>query len=101
MRAPVFWASSVRSRSCATALPREEKAIVGLDLQLQRSADELQRVKHKEELLAAERRTADEQRRALEARQQEARASIARLQQEQRQADERLSQAQHRLGDAR
>ena len=82
-------------------LHREEKAIVGLDLQMQRSADELQRVRHKEELLAAERRTAEEQRRALEARQQEARASIARLQQEQREADERLSQAQHRLGDAR
>jgi chromosome segregation protein len=82
-------------------LHREEKAIVGLDLQMQRSADELQRVRHKEELLAAERRTLEEQRRALEARQQEARTSIARLQQEQRAADERLSQVQHRLGDAR
>jgi chromosome segregation protein len=82
-------------------LHREEKAIVGLDMQLQRSAEDLQRVKHKAELLDAERRTADEQRRALEARQQEARASILRLQQEQRAADERLSQAQHRLGDAR
>jgi chromosome segregation protein len=82
-------------------LHREEKAIVGLEMQLQRSADELERVQHKSNLLAAERRTADEQRRGLEARQQEARASIARLQQEQRAADERLSQAQHRLGDAR
>jgi chromosome segregation protein len=82
-------------------LHREEKAIVGLDLQMQRSSDELQRVRHKEELLAAERRTAEEQRRALEARQHEAREAIVRLQQEQRAADERLSQAQHRLGDAR
>ena len=82
-------------------LHRDEKAIVGLELQLQRSADELQRVQHKAELLSAERRSADEQKRALEARQQEARESIARLQQDQRAADERLSQAQHRLGDAR
>ena len=82
-------------------LHREEKAIVGLEMQLQRSAEDLQRVKHKADLLQAERRTADQQRRALEERQQEARASIARLQEEQRTADERLSQAQHRLGDAR
>jgi len=82
-------------------LHRQEKAIVGLEMQLQRSADELQRVQHKEELLAAERRTATEQRRGLEARQQEARDAIGRLQQDQRSADERLSQAQHRLGDAR
>jgi chromosome segregation protein len=82
-------------------LHSEEKAIVGLEMQLQRSAEDLQRVRHKAGLVEAERRTADEQRRALEARQQEARASIVRLQQEQRAADERLSQAQHRLGDAR
>ena len=47
-------------------LHREEKAIVGLEMQLQRSAEDLQRVKHKAELLEAERRTADEQRRGLE-----------------------------------
>jgi chromosome segregation protein len=82
-------------------LHREEKAIVGLEMQLQRSAEDLQRVNHKTGLLEAERRAADEQRRGLEARQQEARASIDRLQEEQRAADERLSRAQHRLGDAR
>ncbi len=82
-------------------LHREEKAMVALEMQLQRSADELQRVRHKSDLLAAERRSADERRQALEARQQEARASIARLQDEQRDADLRLSQAQHRLADAR
>ncbi len=82
-------------------LHREEKAIVGLEMQLQRSADDLEKVRHKGELLETERRTADEQRRGLDARQLEARASIARLQDEQRVADERLSQAQHRLGDLR
>ena len=72
-----------------------------LELQLQRSADDLQKVQKKSELLEIERRGADEQRRGLEARQREARESIARLEQEQRAADEKLSQAQHRLGDAR
>jgi chromosome segregation protein len=82
-------------------LHREEKAILGLEMQLQRSADDLQKVQKKFELLEIERRGADEQRQGLEARQREARESIARLDQEQRAADEKLSHAQHRLGDAR
>jgi chromosome segregation protein len=82
-------------------LHREEKAIIGLEMQLQRSADDLQKVQKKLELLDIERRGAEEQRRGIEARQREARESIARLDQEQRAADEKLSHAQHRLGDAR
>ena len=82
-------------------LHREEKAILALELQLQRSGDDLQKVQKKTELLEIERRGAEEQRRSLEARQREARESIARLEQEQRAADEKLSRAQHRLGDAR
>jgi chromosome segregation protein len=82
-------------------LHREEKAILGLDLQLQRSADDLERVRRKAELLEIERRGAEEQRQGLDARQREARDSIARLEQEQRAADVKLSNAQHRLGDAR
>jgi chromosome segregation protein len=82
-------------------LHREEKAMIGLEMQLQRSADDLQKVQKKFELLEIERRGADEQRLGLEARQREARESIARLDQEQRAADEKLSHAQHRLGDAR
>ena len=82
-------------------LHREEKAILALELQLQRSADDLQRVQKKFELLEIERRGAEEQRQGLEARQREARESIARLEAEQRTADEKLSHAQHRLGDAR
>ncbi len=82
-------------------LHREEKAILGLEMQLQRSADDLQKVQKKFELLEIERRGADEQRQGLEARQREARESIARLDLEQRTADEKLSHAQHRLGDAR
>ncbi|RPI53197.1 MAG: chromosome segregation protein SMC, partial [Acidobacteria bacterium] len=82
-------------------LHREEKAIIALELQLQRSADDLQKVQKKMELLEIERRGAEEQRQGLDARQREARESIARLEGEQRAADEKLSQAQHRLGDAR
>jgi chromosome segregation protein len=82
-------------------LHREEKAIIALELQLQRSADDLQKVQKKSELLQIERRSAEEQRQGLDARQREARESIARLEHEQRTADEKLSQAQHRLGDAR
>jgi chromosome segregation protein len=82
-------------------LHREEKAILGLEMQLQRSGDDLQKVQKKFELLEIERRGAEEQRHGLEARQREARESIARLDQEQRAADEKLSRAQHRLGDAR
>ncbi len=82
-------------------LHREEKAIIGLEMQLQRSADDLEKVQKKFELLEIERRGAEEQRQGLERRQIEARESIARLEQEQRTADEKLTQAQHRLGDAR
>ncbi len=82
-------------------LHREEKAILALEMQLQRSGDDLEKVVKKSELLAIERRGAEEQRAGLEARQQEARESIARLDQEQRAADMKLSHAQHRLGDAR
>ena len=82
-------------------LHREEKAILGLEMQLQRSADDLEKVQKKFELLEIERRGAEEQRQGLEARQREARESILRLDLEQRAADEKLSHAQHRLGDAR
>src|SRR5688500_5947361 len=82
-------------------LHRQEKAIIGLEMQLQRSADDLQKVQKKIELLEIERRGAEEQRKGLESRQREARESIARLDLEQRAADVKLSHAQHRLGDAR
>ena len=82
-------------------LHREEKAILALEMQLQRSGDDLEKVAKKGQLLAIERRGAEEQRDGLDARQREARESIARLEHEQRSADVKLSQAQHRLGDAR
>jgi chromosome segregation protein len=82
-------------------LHREEKAIIALELQLQRSDDDLEKLGKKAELVGIERRSADEQRQGLEARQREARDSIVRLEHDQRVADDKLSQAQHRLGGAR
>ena len=58
---------------------RQEKAIVGLDAQLQHAAEEAARLAQKGEQLARERRQAEEERDALDRRQEEARASIARL----------------------
>jgi chromosome segregation protein len=51
--------------------------------------------------LARERRQAEEERNALEQRQEEARASILALEQEQRFADERFTETQRRLFEAR
>src|SRR5207247_10738777 len=80
---------------------KQEKAIVGHDLQLQRAGDESARVAQKSEQLGRERRQAEEERESLERRQAEARASIAQLQDDQRVADERLTAAQRRLFEAR
>ena len=64
-------------------------------------ADETARLALKGEQLARERYQAEEERDALDRRQEEARASIVRLQDEQRRADERLTLAQRRLFEAR
>jgi chromosome segregation protein len=80
---------------------RQEKAIVGHDLQLQRAVEEASRLAQKGEQLARERRQAEEERDALVRRQEEARASIVRLEDEQRVADERLTAAQRRLLETR
>jgi chromosome segregation protein len=80
---------------------RQEKAIVGHEAQLARCAEEVMRLSRKGEVIAMERRRAEDERRTLEARYAEAQESIGRLQDEQRQADERLADAQRRLFQAR
>jgi len=80
---------------------KQEKAIVGYDAQLQHATDEERRLQQRSEQLVRERRQAEEERDALDRRQDEARASIARLEADQRQADERLTAAQRRLFEAR
>jgi chromosome segregation protein len=80
---------------------KHEKAVVGHEAQLQYATDEVTRLAQKGEQLARERHQADEEREALDRRQEEARASIVRLQDEQQRADEGLTQAQRRLFEAR
>ena len=82
-------------------LHRQEKAIVGFDLQVTSAGEAAERVRRKQEQIAVERRTADEELRVQERREEEARQSIQRIETEQRVADEQLSTAQRRLFDAR
>ncbi|HET7694668.1 MAG TPA: chromosome segregation protein SMC [Vicinamibacterales bacterium] len=82
-------------------LHRQEKAIVGFDLQVTAAGDAAERVARKQEQIAIERRTAEEELRAQEQRAEEARQSIQRIETEQRAADEQLSAAQRRLFEAR
>jgi chromosome segregation protein len=79
----------------------QEKAIVAYEAQLARTGDETIRLERKADVIAFERRRAEEERSSLEARRVEADASILRLEGEQRQAEERLGHAQRVLADAR
>ena len=87
--------------SLQSELHRQEKAIVGFELQARNAGNAVDRVVRKEEQIASERRTANEEMRTQEARQDEARESIARLEVDQRAADEQLNGAQRRLFEAR
>ncbi|HEY7172884.1 MAG TPA: chromosome segregation protein SMC [Vicinamibacterales bacterium] len=80
---------------------RHEKAVVALDAQLQRAAEDAAKVAQKADQLARERRQAEDERDSLQRRQEEAREAIERLDREQRLADERLTAAQRRLFEAR
>ena len=74
-----------------------EKSIVGLELQCAGAGEALERLARRVSLIDAEHHRADEERRALELREEEARASILRIEQDQKAADTRLSEAQRRL----
>jgi chromosome segregation protein len=80
---------------------KDEKSIVGYESQLQHARNEETRLAQRGEQLVRERRHAEEERDALDRRQEEAHASIARLGDDQRLADERLTVAQRRLFEAR
>jgi chromosome segregation protein len=80
---------------------KQEKAVVGHDLQLQRAAEETARLGQKGEQLARERHQSADERDGLDRRQDEARTSIGRLEHDQRSADERLTAAQRRLFETR
>ena len=84
-----------------TAQHGHEKAIVGIDLQLARAAEEDARLTRRLGLIGTERQRAEEERHTLDDRAEEARASIVMLEQTQLEADERLTVSQRRLMDAR
>ncbi|MFB3852994.1 MAG: chromosome segregation protein SMC [Vicinamibacterales bacterium] len=78
-----------------------EKSIVAIDGLVQRASEDMDRLSRKAVLLAAERRQAQEEARALEARQAEARRSIEQLEVSRSRAAERLAGAQRSLAEAR
>jgi chromosome segregation protein len=82
-------------------LHRQEKAIVGFELQSSSARDAADRVSRKQEQIATERRSAEEELRSQQARHEEARESIARIEEEQKTADEQLNTAQRKLFAAR
>ena len=80
---------------------RQEKAVVGLDGQLERTTEDRARLARKAEAIALERAQAEQERDSLDARYTEAHAALERLQNEQRSADDQLAAAQRRLIEAR
>jgi chromosome segregation protein len=82
-------------------LHRQEKAIVGFELQVRSASEAADRVTRKQHQIATERRSAEEELRLQEARHDEARESIIRIQTEQQAADEQLNAAQKKLFEAR
>ena len=78
-----------------------EKALVGVEAQLARTADEAARQARKADVIALERRRAEEEREAADQRRTEAEENTVRLQQVQQEAEGRLAEAQRRLADAR
>jgi len=78
-----------------------EKALVGHDAQLGRAAEDTLRLSRKSDLVAMERRRAEEERAALETRRADAEISMARLAEEQRVIEDELGEAQRRLAAAR
>jgi chromosome segregation protein len=80
---------------------RQEKEIVGHEAQLARLGEDMLRLTRKTEVIGLERRQAEEERVALDARASEAQQRIAALEEEQRAADQCLAEAQRSLGAAR
>jgi chromosome segregation protein len=87
--------------SIQSEIHRQEKSIVGYELQIGSARAAADRVARKQEQIANERRTSEEELRVQEARYDEARESSARIEGEQRAADETLNGAQRKLFEAR
>lgn len=89
--------ASAAIAALTSELHRQEKVIVGVEAQLQRAADEEQRIAQRSELVAGESRRTQEEIAALDARQAEARESIGRLEEQKRLAEDALADAQRAL----
>nr|MBA3949618.1 AAA family ATPase [Acidobacteriota bacterium] len=76
---------------------RQEKAMVGFELQVAGAGEGLERLARRASLIDTEHRRAEEERKALELREEEARASILRIERDQKDADARLGEAQRKL----
>jgi chromosome segregation protein len=87
--------------SIQAELHRQEKSVVGYELQVNTARENAERLSRKQDQIAVERRSLGEELGSQEARQDEARASINRIEIEQRAADEQLNGAQRRLFEAR
>jgi chromosome segregation protein len=82
-------------------LHRQEKSLVGYELQMTSAREAADRLARKQEQTANERRTSEEELRVQEARHEEALESAARIEGEQRAADDMLNAAQRKLFEAR
>jgi chromosome segregation protein len=80
---------------------RLEIAIVGSQAQLTRASEEESRLSRKADVMALERRRAEEEQSALDARRSEAESSIREMSSSQRVAEDQLADLQRRLGEAR
>ncbi len=95
-------AQTVAAQSaCASSMHEQEKAIVGFELRVRQTDEDVRRVQQKREVVARDSSRCDEEMAALETRQFEAKASIAALSERQADVDVRLAAAQQRLYDAR
>jgi chromosome segregation protein len=79
----------------------QEKAIVGFEAQVGRTADDLARLSRRLEVVATERTRADEEERTAEQRRLESAAAIALQESQQRDAEGRLGGVQERLQSSR
>jgi chromosome segregation protein len=80
---------------------RLEIAVVGHEGELRRADEDVDRLARKADVIALERRAAEDERSGLEARRAEAEASIGRFESAQRQAEDELAEAMRRLADGR
>ena len=100
-----FADAAAQAESAVKTLQAEEhsaeKELLEFELGVSRASDEIAGLAQKSELVATERRRADEKRASLDARQAEAREAIGRLETEQRSADERFMGSQRHLLEAR